>query len=60
MVDRWLSIKFALYPSVGFWETWVYRRRTPAPGAESIKQSYDVRKLRVRKATWHIVAVDRK
>ncbi len=30
------------------------------PGAESIKQSYDVRSLRVRKATWHVVAVDRK
>ncbi len=25
------------------------------PGAESIKQSYDVRSLRVRKATWHVV-----
>ena len=27
--------------------------------AESIKQSYNVRTLRVRKATWHVVAVDR-
>ncbi len=32
----------------------------PSPGAESIKLSYDVRSLRVRKATRHVVAVDRK
>ncbi len=31
-----------------------------SPGAASIKQSHNVRSLRARKATWHIVAVDRK